>query len=296
MLQLKSILRKSAINFFNWIANRKYVYYRFCDMYNTSIIGGKITVKPKNLQGCYSLYAKSHIASRLLISNYETDIVNIINQLDFIDGTIVNIGANIGLFSVHIALTFKNYDKIIAIEPNREALELLFDNIKMNNVENKIRVVDACISNAHGTVELFYVPEIPEYSSIGSKMVHPAIENEKQNSYKVNMLKLEELEEKNINFIIIDTEGAELLVLEGSKSILLNNHPILLFECEDRLLKKFNNTTSEIFNLLTPLNYLLFNAETGKRIKKFNNFNGEILAIYPEKYKNLIKDLKLKGI
>lgn len=282
MYRLKTKLRNVAINLFNWVASQKYIYYRFCQLYDDSIISGLILVTPKNINGIYNVYAKSHIASRLLLSEYEQETINILNKLKNTDGTIVNIGANIGLISIHIGLTYQKYDKIIAIEPNKEALELLKLNIKQNKLENKIETVMACISDSHGTIELFSTPGMPEYSSMGSKIIHPAVEMVNQISYSVEMLKLEDLKLSNVSFLIIDTEGAEYLVLKGSQSILEKNHPAILFECEDRLLEKFGNSTKEIIDFLSGIGYVLYDAEKGKKLKFNKKFRGEILAIYPD--------------
>ena len=289
MYFFKEVPKKLAIPFFRWIASRRYIYYQFCELYNTTIVSGKIKVRPKNIKGVYTLYAKSHIASRLLISDYESSVVNAINKLNFIDGIVVNIGANVGLICIHVALTFKNCEKVIAIEPNIDALNLLNENVAQNCVEDKIEVINACVGKSEGYIDLFYIPEIPEYSSIGSEMVHQSIKDVKQESYQVKMIRLDKLKVGKINLIIIDTEGAEYIILEGSISVLLKDYPILLFECEELLLNKFGNSSADIFKLLNEQGYNMVNVETGKIMKNANNFKGEILAFCPEKHLSIVK-------
>lgn len=284
---LKHKIKNLGLKIINWITSNRYVYYRFCELYDQTILSGKILIKPRNLQGKYFLYAKSHIAARLLLSTYENDTISILNQFKKISGTIVNIGANIGLFCIHIGLSFENFKNIIAFEPNKEAFELLKLNISFNNLDKKINIVNACIGNTTGTIELFSTPEISEYSSIGGKIIHPAIEKLNQISYIVDIYKLEDLDIDNISLMIIDTEGAEYLVLEGAKAILEKNHPIILFECEDRLLKKFGHSSSDTLRLLSTYGYYLYDIEKRRKLKITKEFKGEVLAIHPEN--NLFK-------
>uniref|UniRef100_A0A7V2ZK71 FkbM family methyltransferase n=1 Tax=Ignavibacterium album TaxID=591197 RepID=A0A7V2ZK71_9BACT len=287
MNSLKQNIKRLGLKIIDWITSNKYVYYRFCDLYDQTILSGKILIKPRNLQGKYFLYAKSHIAARLLLSTYENETISILNKFQKISGTIVNIGANIGLICIHIGLSFENINNIIAFEPNKEAFDLLKLNISINNLDKKINIVNASVGNTTGSIELFSTPEISEYSSIGGKIIHPAVGKLNQISYIVDIYKLDDLDIDNISLMIIDTEGAEYLVLEGAKTTLEKNHPIILFECEDKLLIKFGHSSLDIFKLLSSYGYYLYDIEKRKKLKISKDFNGEVLAIHPENNYNL---------
>lgn len=61
-----------------------------------------------------------------------------------------------------------------------------------------------------------------------------------------------------IDFIKIDVEGAELLVLQGATQILRTYSPILLFECTKLGLSNFEIKPIEVFEFLTQYEYQIF--------------------------------------
>ena len=67
-------------------------------------------------------------------------------------GVFVDIGANIGYYSLNVALM--TADRAIAIEPNPPILARLRDNIALNNLETKITVHDVAVGAAKGIAHL----------------------------------------------------------------------------------------------------------------------------------------------
>ena len=101
------------------------------------------------------------------------------------------------------------------------------------------------------------------------------------NAITVRVQKLDtlarQLKVRKIDFIKIDTEGAELMVLKGSKKILMSNKPRLIMEIhgEDNMRK--------VRELLKNLGYQYISG--GKRLAKKNDFSiiTEILYAWKSK-------------
>lgn len=73
-------------------------------------------------------------------------------QLPQISGTVIDLGANIGVFSVYACLM--GAEKVYAVEPNPSNYKLLEQNINLNNLETKVISYMATISNREGTILL----------------------------------------------------------------------------------------------------------------------------------------------
>jgi hypothetical protein len=86
------------------------------------------------------------------------------------------------------------------------------------------------------------------------------------------------------DLIKIDVEGAELQVLNGSKSIFKNIRPAVFFECD--------NNQEVVFNFFTENGYVLFNFESLTRIKQLSHNN---LALNAEKHADLINLIDSNG-
>lgn len=192
------------------------------------------------------------------------------------DGLIVNIGANIGFYSVQLAKAFPNHS-VLAIEPNPEAFELLNINIEQNGLAERIRTVRACVGDAVGKVRLAYIKGKPEYSSIGG-IVHECTRLQLQNEVDAEVFPLAALlDGQKVSMIIMDVEGAEMLVFRGAEEVLANDHPLIICECEELLLNKFGHSSKELVQLLEKHGYQVANEmDPAERISF--PFTGNIIA------------------
>ena len=54
------------------------------------------------------------------------------------------------------------------------------------------------------------------------------------------IIKIDDLNYKNVSFMKIDVEGAELLVLKGAINTIKNSRPIIMIEIEDRWIESYD--------------------------------------------------------
>jgi FkbM family methyltransferase len=167
--------------------------------------------------------------------------------------TIIDIGANTGLYSIIASLTNPN-SKIIAIEPYTVNAERLKVNINLNQSHN-IKLLELAVGENDGEIEIA-VPQnksITDVASINrdfSKHIYPDLLWSKQ---IVEVKKLDSVmkEEDIDNPILIkcDVETYEMEVFKGMTNILEKQKPIIILECFldyernlffNDILKKFN--------------------------------------------------------
>ncbi len=73
-------------------------------------------------------------------------------QINFKDSIIIDLGPQIGLFSVFVS---KKAKKVFAFEPVQENFELLKKNIELNKLENKIFPFNLAVSDKKGKEKIF---------------------------------------------------------------------------------------------------------------------------------------------
>ena len=80
--------------------------------------------------------------------------------------------------------------------------------------------IQACVSDVEGDVEFEMVEGKPEYSSIGG-IAHPAVLASKKRVVRIRAKPLGELInlDANIKLLVVDTEGADFLVLRGGARV-----------------------------------------------------------------------------
>ena len=90
----------------------------------------------------------------------------------------------------------------------------------------------------------------------------------------------------SIDFLKIDVEGAELLVLQGARKLLLNQKPILFFEMWSAFMKDFGNSTEDFCTLIRQSGYDQF-LVVQENLHAFTDLEKEL----PEHLKNGILNL-----
>jgi FkbM family methyltransferase len=265
------------------IATRRYLYTREDSYFNKFIRNAvSMIVKVPSFMGSFEIDARSNILRRILMKgDYEPEFAKIVVKYLDTQRDALDIGANIGLFSVLIRKTLDDSSKLLSVEPTPRAVELLKANLNRNSCEKNTIIFNGVASNSDGTMEINIIPGMEEYSSIGSiiykKEMHRAIVNVESNTVDtlVNKYNL------NPGFLKVDTEGAELLVFKGAVNTLKKFQPVILSELADTLLETLGSSAKEAIEYLQSLGYKVIDVEFPDKPISYP-YIGEILAI-PEK-------------
>jgi FkbM family methyltransferase len=145
--------------------------------------------------------------------------------------TVIDAGANVGIFTVKAAKTVGKQGKVVAIEPSEDSLKFLEENIKTNRLKNVI-IVPEGLWDKKGQKK-FYLSSMPASNSLIYKE-----HLDKFSEIKVDTLDnlLKRIRIKKVDFIKMDIEGAEIKALKGAEQTLINNDVKLAIEIHgDRL-------------------------------------------------------------
>ncbi len=169
---------------------------------------------------------------------------------------VLDIGANIGIMSVHLAQKIKDAT-VFSFEPmpnNIETFKRIIAYFKLKNVQ----LFEIALGNTEGEVEMV-MPVISNVRMQGlSHVVHDSIsENNEGERFTVPLKMLDRLPElinatKRISGIKIDVENFEFFVLDGAKELIRKNKPVVYAELWE------NENRTKCFELFTQLNYGIF--------------------------------------
>ena len=164
--------------------------------------------------------------------------------------TILDIGADIGYYTLLFAKNVGSKGKVYSFEPIPRAKWYLDRNILMNGLNN-VRTFNFALFDKSGQVCL-------ENPFVKSK-INPSKEKLSRNDIIVEMKMFDKWKLKegidNVDFVKLDVEGAELNVLRGMKNTLKKQHPKLLIEIHTHQLKDFGFFPSDIIEFLSELGY-----------------------------------------
>jgi FkbM family methyltransferase len=141
---------------------------------------------------------------------------------------VVDIGANIGRYTIIGSKRVGTQGKVVAIEAHPGNFEMLNRNIKLNQLTNVIPLNYAAYSKE--TKIRLYVPD----EESGYTIYHTLMERTGKKFVEVNantldyLLQLNQIRQEQVKWIKIDVEGAELDVLKGSTNVLSKSKDIAL--------------------------------------------------------------------
>ncbi len=201
----------------------------------------------------------------LNFGDYEKKELNITKSL-FKDGqTFLDIGSNIGWYSLNIATFYKN-SEIYAFEPMLKPFEIMNENVKLNNLSN-IKTFNYGLSDCEQLETFYYYPEGTVNASLKNLQNKAKIKKQ-----KIMVYTLDSIVRKNdlkVDFIKCDVEGAEIKVLKGGLETLKKYKPILFLEILRKWTKKFDYDSNDIIKILEDLGYSCFVVRENK-LKKIN--------------------------
>ena len=157
----------------------------------------------------FYLDSKSTIAQYLMLAgSYEKGTTRLFRDLVKEGMVVLDIGANVGYYSLIVAQLVGEKGAVFAFEPAPDNLALLARNIKVNGFSN-ITPVPKAVSNKTGKGRLF----------LGNDTVsHSMYERHEKGSIEIEVTSLDVFMEninRPVDLVKIDVEGSEMRVLEG---------------------------------------------------------------------------------
>jgi FkbM family methyltransferase len=198
--------------------------------------------------------------------------------------TAIDVGANAGVYTFSAATRVGSAGKVIAIEPFPVCVSYLKETCRINQF-NWVRVYGAAASDRMGKTRLL----IQEASELNEVITDEQVALSIEQYIEVPCLTLDSLIEQeeieSVDFIKLDAEGHEIKVLLGSKRLLADFSPIILYENIAREQK--NNV--EVAEFLIQQDYQLYTYQPYLSqlipVKSVNELDGQLNIVAIPKHK-----------
>jgi FkbM family methyltransferase len=223
------------------------------------VVDGTVSINLPEYNGVFDIDVRSHILRRIaLFGEYETGIRDLV--IKNLDPTkdVIDVGANIGFFTVSMAKQLSVGRKVLSVEPTPGAISLFLKNIKKNQVTDSVLLYPGVVSNNFESISINIASGNEEYSTIGEKIIHESVRDLPVEKIRVECSTIDRLVEMyNLipGLIKIDVEGAEYLVLDGAQKTLRKFSPVVVFESSKELIKNFPYTFTDIQGIFKKMNY-----------------------------------------
>ncbi len=199
----------------------------------------------------------------LNFNDYEKDDALIMESLVKDGDSFFDVGANIGWYSINIALA-RRYAKVHSFEPLPRTYAQLQTNISVNALQN-VQTHNFGLSNKAGTFPFYYYAQGSGNASSANLTGRQDVE--------VVTCAVQTLDQftstsaTNVDFLKCDVEGAELLVFQGGSTTIARDKPIVFSEILRKWSAKFNYDPNEIFAFFKQMGYQAFTSDRGSLVE-----------------------------
>jgi len=163
----------------------------------------------------------AYVGERVALGKYEEyETKLLLRQLNN-NSIAVDVGANIGYYTVQMAKICK---RVYAIEPDKDNFEILKKNVEENKLNNVV-LINAAVGAKKEKITLY-----KSAANDGDHRVYNA--GNRTNIAEVFSVRLDDIlvNEQKIDLLKVDTQGWEPAVIEGGKEIIKRDTPNMFLE------------------------------------------------------------------
>jgi len=176
----------------------------------------------------FSLFASNEdlaVGHHICGGTYEPGVAGVLTRFVKPGMAVVDIGANIGYFTMLLASLVEPSGLVVAVEPNPENIKLLEASRRLNGFDH-VLIIQAAAGRQTGLLRLnvSYSNGITGELSDDVDAIFA--------SHPVSCVALDRIlpKDRRINLIKVDTEGAELNALIGLSETIDRDHPVIVSE------------------------------------------------------------------
>jgi FkbM family methyltransferase len=192
--------------------------------------------KLRMMHRCWSYRFKSEVPS-----------IRLVRQANFAGRTLLDVGANKGVYSIYMSRAAGANGRVVSFEPQPELgehLQTIREKFRLGNMT----IANVGLSSQPGVLKLHR----PKVGSGGASFHHKNLAGLQELDVAVTTLDQYALDSQlgPVHFIKCDVENHELEVFRGGEETLRRDLPILIFECNYEIAAR-----GELFGYLCELGY-----------------------------------------
>ncbi len=206
--------------------------------------------------------------------------------------TVIEVGGHIGYFSTYFAFKVGSNGKVFVFEPGPNNLPYLRVNIVPFP---QIELVEKAVMNKDCKVK-FFIEDLtgqnntllPDYVNFKKNLENAGAVDEYR-EIEVDGVKLDTFTNARAirpDWVKIDVEGAEILVLEGMKELLETKPPKMMIEV--------TRDSQRVKELLDRFGLVCVAPDEGRVLKELSDSTGNIFCFHPEYHKSALDKIGLR--
>jgi FkbM family methyltransferase len=229
----------------------------------------------------YDLDMAQGIDLAIYLGKFERRTALALSELVQSSSLVLDIGANIGAHTLHLANLVGPDGRVFAFEPTDFAFRKLQRNLELNPVLSPRLKVFHCFLSERDDAS---VPGAV-YSSwplVGDSELHAKHLGREMETLSARGRELDsvlaEYADRKVQLVKIDVDGFECSVLKGATKMLREDKPIFVMELSPYVLEERGGSLAELLSFFIPNGYSFFDEWTGDRLPSTAQELGKLVA------------------
>ena len=197
-------------------------------------------------------------------------------------GHMLDIGANIGIYSLRGATLVGSSGRVIAIEPGQQAQTALRANLALNRMP-QVTVLPVALAAEDGVGKLYHVALGDDPQAFSLMPQENSVPSEQVVTRTLDSV-LHEAAFTRLDLIKMDVEGLELEVLRSGATALTRLKPIIIFEINATSVPTEPDGAQGAFMWLSAAGYRMHQLVAGRlvHVPRQPAGHGNLIAVHPE--------------
>ena len=193
-----------------------------------------------------------------ITGNYEPNEFFVLDQMLRPGMIFVDVGANMGLYTLFAARRVGEHGTVLAIEPSTRECGRLLKNVEINSLSN-VRLLQNAVSDSRSDADLLVAEDKwSGHNTLGAFAYDtPLAAKETVRTERLDDIVLR-AGLSRVDVVKLDVEGAEYLALKGAARIVERFRPLLLLELADRALCHQGCNSAQIWDFCRQIGYQIF--------------------------------------
>jgi FkbM family methyltransferase len=208
-----------------------------------------------------SLYNSLHAAvtkrrAREWVAHPQPYLIETLEKYAPVGGVVMDIGANLGQWSVHMSRRVGPQGLVHAFEPVPNFMTVFKKTMQELQADHNIRFHQLALSDKQGEMSFATHDKDGQYLSGAAHISKPG----EKGDITVPVVTLDSLLDtleraREIKFLKVDVEGAELMLFKGGTRFIAAQRPVIFSEVEDRHCVGFGHKRQDVIDFMTSLGY-----------------------------------------
>lgn len=204
-------------------------------------------------------YTDSLLSQSIFAGDFEKEELYFLQHYLRQGDTFLDIGSNVGLFSLIASPQVGASGRVVAFEPSSITHHRLKENITLNDFHN-IETHQMALSNENATAELQIASGgYDAWNSLAKPSAGKVLETETVQTITLDAFINDLSDSAKISLLKIDVEGWEIPMVEGGKNFLSSDEaPTLMVEFTEQNAQNAGFSCKQLYELLVSYGYELF--------------------------------------